>query len=108
MSESGGRGSSHETEISDEVHLVVVAGGVSDLGPSDMFVARGSLEAQSMDKSGYAGHCLRCHAREFEGPAFKLAGAGVERCGKLADGVCATVLSDEGERLGPVRALCSG
>ena len=102
MVESGGRGSSHETEVSDEVHLVVVAGGVGDLGPGDALVARASLEAQSINKLGDAGHGLRCHAREFQGLPFELAGTDVEGCGELTDSMCAAVLSNEGERLGPV------
>ena len=107
--ESGGCGFSHEAEFADQVHLVVVAGGVGDLGPGrGTFVIRGSFEAQSMDETGDTSHGLRRHAGEFEGLAFELAGTGVEQCGKLADGVCASILSDEGERPRPMRVLHTG
>ena len=108
MIEGGGCGPAHQAEITDQVHLVVVTGGVSNLGPGDGVIAvRGSLEAQSVDETGDTSHGLRRHASEFEGPAFELARTGVERGGELADGVCAAILSDEGERPGPVRGLCS-
>ena len=106
--ESGGCGASHETEIADQVRLVVVAGGMGDLRPGDGTLAvRGSFEAQSVDEAGDAGHGLWSYAGEVEGPAFELARAGAERSGEFTDGVCAAILCDTGERPGPVRVSSS-
>ena len=95
--ESSRFGSSQEVEIANEVHLVVVAGSMSYLGPGHgTILLQGALEAKGVEEASDPNHRLWGHSGELQAFTLELSNAGIEFRGCLPNGVHAAILGEGG------------
>jgi hypothetical protein len=100
--QGGRRGASHHSEITNEVHLVIVSGSMCDLRPSDRTFRR-LRQSERIDETSDSGHVLWRHTRKIKRFPFEVPDAYVQGYCHLPNTIRPSIPSDSSEGLAPRR-----